>query len=297
MLGLLLVNKPQGITSFGAVARIKRISGERRVGHTGTLDPMATGVLPIFIGRATALSSYLLDADKRYTATVRLGVTTDTCDITGKVLNESAVNVTNDRVLEIMENFKGKLRQTPPMFSAIKRDGVPLYDLARKGITVDIPARDIEIFSINQTFPLDENGEFGIDVSVSKGTYIRSLCRDIGEVLGTGATLSALNRTETAGFALQNCVDLESLNEQNIGDYIISCDKTVEYMPYVSVTENQAVRFSNGGQLSLDRLKLASTADGELHRVYCGKMFLGLGFIDAERAQMGIKCVIQKYER
>lgn len=297
MLGLLLVNKPQGITSFGAVARIKRISGERRVGHTGTLDPMATGVLPIFIGRATALSSYLLDADKHYTATVRLGVTTDTCDITGKVLKENAVNVTNDRVLEIMEKFKGKLKQTPPMFSALKRDGVPLYDLARKGITVDIPERDIEVFSIKQTFPLDKNGEFGIDVSVSKGTYIRSLCRDMGEALGTGATLSALNRTETAGFTLQNCVDLESLNEQNIGDYILPCDKAVEYMPSVSVTENQAVRFSNGGQLSLDRLKLVSTVDGELYRVYCGGRFLGLGFIDSARTQMGIKCVIEKYER
>lgn len=297
MLGLLLVNKPQGITSFGAVARIKRIVGERRVGHTGTLDPMATGVLPIFIGRATALSSYLLDADKRYTATFKLGVTTDTCDITGKVLKENAVNVDNGRVLEIMEQFKGKLRQTPPMFSALKRDGVPLYDLARKGITVDIPERDIEVFSMEQTFPLDEGGEFGIDVSVSKGTYIRSLCRDMGEALGTGATLSALVRTQTAGFSLDMCVDLDNLNSENIGDYILPCDKAVEYMPSVKVTENQAVRFSNGGQLSLDRLKLTSVTDGQLYRVYCADKFLGLGYIDAEREQMGIKCIIERYER
>lgn len=292
MLGLILVNKPQGITSFGAVARIKRITGERRVGHTGTLDPMATGVLPIFIGRATALSSYLLDANKRYTATVRLGVTTDTCDITGEILSENAVDVTNDRVLDVIEKFKGKQKQTPPMFSALKRNGVPLYDLARKGITVDIPERDIEVFSIKQTFPLNEKGEFGIDTSVSKGTYIRSLCRDIGKALGTGAALSALTRTETAGFALESCIDLESLNEQNIGDYIIPCDKAVEYMPCVSVTEKQAVRFSNGGQLSLDRLKLGPVANGDVYRVYCCGRFLGLGFIDAEREQMGIKCVI-----
>ena len=293
--GILNINKPQGMTSHDVVYRVRRALGIKRVGHTGTLDPMATGVLPVFIGRATALSSYLLEADKRYTARVRLGVTTDTCDITGTVLTEKSVSVTNEQVIAVLEKFTGKQKQIPPMFSALKRNGVPLYDLARKGISVDIPARDIEVFSIKQTFPLDKNGEFGIDVSVSKGTYIRSLCRDIGEVLGTGATLSALNRTETAGFALQNCVDLESLNEQNIGDYIISCDKAVEYMPYVSVTENQAVRFSNGGQLGFDRLKIGEVYDGELFRVKQGEKLLGIGFADVENKQIGIKCIINQY--
>lgn len=297
MLGLLLINKPQNITSFGAVARIKRLSGERRVGHTGTLDPMATGVLPIFIGRATALSSYLLDANKRYTATVKLGVTTDTCDITGTVLTENAVNVDNDCVLNALTAFTGVLKQTPPMYSALKRGGVPLYDLARRGIAVDIPQRDITVFDLTQTFPLDGGGEFGIDVSVSKGTYIRSLCRDIGEFLGCGATLSALCRTETAGFKLSQCVDLDALTQENITDYILPCDKALSYMPQVNITENQAVRFSNGGQLSLDRLKLGNIRDGEIYRVYFKEKFLGLGFVDMSGQQLSIKCVIEKYER
>ncbi len=297
MQGLLLINKPQGITSFGAVAKIKRICGVRRVGHTGTLDPMATGVLPIFIGRATALSSYLLEANKRYTATVRLGVTTDTCDVTGTVLTNNAVTVTNNQVLEVLEKFKGKQKQTPPMFSALKRNGIPLYDLARKGISVDIPQREIEVFSLNQTLPLGSTNEFDIDVCVSKGTYIRSLCRDIGESLGCGATLSALCRTETAGFSLSRCVDLDVLNTDNIGEYILPADSAIEYMPRVSITENQAVRFTNGGQLSFDRIRLDDNNDGTIYRVYCKDVFLGLGFVDVNNSQLGIKCIIQKYER
>ncbi|MEE0808137.1 MAG: tRNA pseudouridine(55) synthase TruB [Acutalibacteraceae bacterium] len=296
MLGLLLINKPQGITSFGAVARIKRICGERRVGHTGTLDPMATGVLPVFIGRATALSSYLLEADKRYTARVRLGVTTDTCDITGTVLTEKSVSVTNEQVIAVLEKFTGKQKQIPPMFSALKRNGVPLYELARKGINVDIPARDIEVLSLVQTSPLDNSNEFDIDVCVSKGTYIRSLCRDIGEALGCGATLSALCRTETAGFPISRCVDLDKLTSDNVGEYILPADTALQYMPSICVTENQAVRFTNGGQLSFDRIKLVDLNDGTLYRVYCKDVFLGLGFVDCENRQLGVKCVIQKYE-
>ncbi len=296
MLGLLLINKPEGITSFGVVARIKRLCGERRVGHTGTLDPMATGVLPVFIGRATALSSYLLEADKGYTAKVRLGVTTDTCDITGKVLTETKVSVSNAQVIEILENFKGKQKQTPPMFSALKRNGIPLYDLARKGINVDIPERDIEVLSLVQTSPLDTENEFDIDVCVSKGTYIRSLCRDIGEALGCGATLSALCRTKTAGFSISRCVDLDALTSDNISEYILPADTALQYMPRVNVTENQAVRFTNGGQLSFDRVKLEDLSDGTIYRVYCKDEFLGLGFTDCENRQLSIKCVIQKYE-
>lgn len=297
MIGLLLVNKPQNITSFGAVARIKRLASERRVGHTGTLDPMATGVLPVFLGRATALSSYLLEADKTYTAKIRLGITTDTGDITGNILSdcqsEIAERYSDADIKTVLDSFKGKQLQTPPMFSALKKDGVRLYDLARQGKKVEIEPREIEIFKIEQTSSLSNN-ELDISVRVSKGTYIRSLCMDIGEKLGCGATLSALCRTNASGIDISKCVSLDDLTEENIKDYIISEELAVEYLPKVNVTEKQAIRFSNGGQLDLDRLKINSVNDGELYRVRYNDKLLGLGVIEKEKNQLAIKCVINK---
>ncbi len=170
MQGLLLINKPKGITSFSAVSAVKRLAQQKRVGHTGTLDPMATGVLPVLLGRATALSSLMLDADKRYIAEIKLGVTTDTEDITGKILTEKQVNITSEQLADALKHFTGRLKQRPPMYSALKKDGVRLYDLARKGQTVQIPERDIEIFEIKQLTNLNDNC-FSIEVYVSKGTY------------------------------------------------------------------------------------------------------------------------------
>ena len=167
MSGLLLLNKPEGITSFGAVARIKKLTGERRVGHTGTLDPMATGVLPILIGRATVLSRFLIDADKSYTATVRLGITTDSCDITVNIINSCDVSDSID-INAVLEKFKGKQMQIPPMFSAIKQNGVRMYELARRGLTAEIPARQIEVFSLKKISDLNSENEFDIETSVSK---------------------------------------------------------------------------------------------------------------------------------
>ncbi len=290
MFGLLLLNKPEGITSFGAVAKIKRIAGEKRVGHTGTLDPMATGVLPILIGRATVLSQYLIEADKGYSATIKLGIATDSCDITGNIISQKQVNASNSDIKSVLDSFKGKQMQIPPMFSAIKQNGVRMYELARRGENVDIPAREIEVFSVNQTSPINGDNEFDIDTTVSKGTYIRSLCRDIGERLGCGATLTRLCRTKTAGFKLEQCVDLDKLTPENIGDYILPADKVVEYMPRLSVTEKQAVRFTNGGQLSLERLKYNDFSNDTLYRVYFGERFLGLGRTDNELLK--IECLV-----
>ncbi len=293
MQGLLLLDKPQGITSFGAVARIKRLAHEKRVGHTGTLDPMATGVLPVLLGRATALCSSLLDADKRYIATVRLGATTDTCDITGKPLSQNEIKCDNAAVLECLKCFTGELEQVPPAFSALKQNGVRLYELARKGEHIEIPSRKITVHEINQISPLNSDGEFQISVLVSKGTYIRSLARDIGEALGCGATLSALRRTETGGFSIESCVPLESLSEENFSKHLLSAEKAVEYLPYLNVTEKQGVRFCNGGQLGFERLRLnALPQNGQLFRVKCGDKFLGLGFAENEKQQLAIKCVI-----
>ncbi len=294
MLGLLLLNKPQGITSFGAVAAVKRLSGEKRVGHTGTLDPMATGVLPILIGRATVLSQHLIDADKAYSATVKLGIATDSCDITGNVISNCTVNVTEDDITNVLKTFKGKQMQIPPMHSAIKQNGVRMYELARKGETVDIPPREIEVFNIDKTSQLNSQFEFDIDTTVSKGTYIRSLCRDIGEKLGCGATLTRLCRTKTAGFSLEQCVSLDKLTVQNIADYILPCDLAVEYMPQIFVSDKQAIRFKNGGQLSLDRIKDIAFTNNTLYRVYNNKTFLGLGCADTESNSLKIECLIDR---
>lgn len=294
MLGLLLLDKPQDITSFGAVSRIKKLVGEKRVGHTGTLDPMATGVLPILIGRATALSQYLLDADKGYTATVKLGITTDSCDITGNVLSERSVACADYDIENVLKRFLGKQMQIPPMYSAIKQNGVRMYELARKGEMIDIPAREINVLSLVKASNLTDENEFNIECLVSKGTYIRSLCRDIGEELGCGATLTALRRTKTAGFDLSQCVKLNDLTSENITDYILPCDKVVAYLEKIQISEKQAIRFANGGQLSLDRIKYNGFTNTGLYRVYFENRFLGLGRADTDSNILKIECLVDR---
>lgn len=293
MLGLLLLDKAEGITSFGAVARIKKLTGQKRVGHTGTLDPMATGVLPILIGRATVLSQYLIDADKSYSATVKLGIATDSCDITGNVLSTKNVQCSDADIENILSLFVGKQMQTPPMYSAIKQNGVRMYELARRGETAEIPAREIEVFSLSKTTSLNQQNEFNIDCRVSKGTYIRSLCRDIGEKLGCGATLTSLRRTSAAGFEIEKCVKLDNLTAENIKDYILPCDLVVHYMPKIQISEKQATRFCNGGQLSLDRIK-CENFDSKTYRVYFGEKFLGLGFADIQENLLKIECLVDR---
>lgn len=292
MQGFLLINKPENITSFKAVSILKRIAFEKRVGHTGTLDPMATGVLPILLGRATSLSSLMLDGDKRYTAKIRLGISTDSDDITGNIISKKDVNVTDEQLSKALSSFIGKIKQTPPMYSAIKKDGVRLYKLAREGKTCDITEREIEIFEIKLLEPLNELNEFVIDVHVSKGTYIRSLARDIGVHLGCGATLSALCRTYASGFNIKDCVDLDTLNAENIFNYLKSEEVAVSHLRELNITKKQAIRFCNGGQLSFDRLGIDSPYKNELFRVKYEHKLLGIGFADLENFQIGIKCVI-----
>ena len=292
MQGLILLNKPSGITSFGAVAKIKRAAHEKRVGHTGTLDPMATGVLPVLLGRATALSGLMLDADKRYTATVRLGVATDTDDITGTVIKNGEVNVTSEQLNNAVSHFTGEIMQRPPAYSALKKDGVRLYTLARMGETVELPERRVTVFSADVVSYINEKNEFTVNFHVSKGTYIRSLARDIGEFLGCGACLSSLCRTYTGGFSLSQCISPDALTEQNISEYILSEEKAVEYLKEVQVTKKQAVRFSNGGQLGFERLRGINLTENELVRVKCEKLFLGIGRADIAKDQLAVKCVI-----
>lgn len=292
MQGLLLLDKPQNITSFSAVSAVKRAAGEKRVGHTGTLDPMATGVLPILLGRATALSSLMLDADKRYIARIRLGIVTDTDDITGNIVSTHAVNLQKGALEEALKNFTGKISQIPPMYSAIKKDGVRLYTLAREGKTVEIPSRDIEVYELILLSEPNEDNEFEIEAHVSKGTYIRALARDIGEYLGVGATLTALRRTYASGFNIKECVLLSELNADNIGEYILSEETALMHLRELNVTEKQAVRFCNGGQLGFERIHIENIVPDELFRVKYGEKLLGVGYADNNKQQIAIKCII-----
>ena len=293
MQGLILVNKPSGITSFSAVNKMKWLAQEKRVGHTGTLDPLATGLLPIFIGKATALAGIVLDAEKGYIATAKLGLTTDTCDVTGEVLTESEVKVTEEELSAVLERFRGKIMQTPPIYSALKKDGVRLYELARKGERVDIPPREVEIIRLEL---LEFSGDtFKIAVECSKGTYIRSLCRDIGEALSCGATMTALHRTTTGGFDVCDAVELDALTRENLSEYILPEETALLSLREVKVTEKQAIRFGNGGQLAYERLKTTGFEDGELLRIKFNDKFLGVGIADNQNRQIAIKCVINKW--
>ena len=194
MNGIILVDKPKDFTSFDVCAKMRGILKTRSVGHGGTLDPMATGVLPIFVGRATKCCDILPISDKTYIAGLKLGITTDTEDITGAVLAQSDVKITKDQLHKVVGSFVGNISQVPPMYSAVKVNGKKLYDLARQGITVERKARSITIYSINILSEDYEKNEFILEVSCSKGTYIRTLCSDIGRALGCGGTLFSLRR-------------------------------------------------------------------------------------------------------
>lgn len=280
MTGIICVNKPAGMTSFGVVARVRGITREKKCGHTGTLDPMATGVLPIMLGSATKFLNYLPDSDKGYRATFVLGKTTDTLDITGAVTAQYPVTATADDVRAVLPEFTGTIRQLPPMFSAKSKDGVRLYELARKGVEVEREACEVTIRSL--TLSGGENGEYTLDVLCSKGTYIRSLIDDIGKRLGCGAVMTSLQRTQAMGFTMEDCVTLEELQQrrdENSGfDAVLhTLESVYASYPSVTVSEAQARRFQNGGALDIQRVKAAS-AIGQPCTVFSpDNVFLGLG--------------------
>ncbi len=290
---LVLLNKPKGVTSFGAVARVRRALQEKRIGHTGTLDPMATGVLPLLTGRASRLSSMMLESDKSYRATIRLGTTTDTLDITGEVLKSQALSVSDEELIKALEKFTGEISQLPPMYSAIKKDGVRLYELARQGKEIERESRLVTIKEITLLERLNET-DFIIDVTCSKGTYIRTLGADIGDYLGVGACLTELERTSVSGFNISDCVDLEAF-EKEPEKYLKSAEECVKHLKSINVSNAQGDRFMHGGQLDLARLHgVEGLSDGELLRVKLGDEFLGIGKVDLDRSQINIGCIIKE---
>lgn len=292
MTGIILLNKEQNMTSFSACNRVRRILGLKKAGHTGTLDPMATGVLPVALSTSTRFIELLPTHNKAYNATARLGITTDTLDITGKVLSSSPVNITIEELEKACESFRGEILQTPPMYSAISKDGQRLYDLARKGIEVEREQRKITIYSLNIT---DFDGEsFKMSVECSAGTYIRALCDDIGNMLGCGATLTGLERSKANGFELSECHTLSEIEDAvqsgKIENYIIPVEDCFKCYEEITVTQPQANRFSNGGELSADRLK-GNLSNG-IYRVFSPeKKFLGLGEISENSDALRVKKV------
>ncbi len=269
------------MTSFGVVARVRRITGEKKTGHTGTLDPMATGVLPVIMGGATRFCELLPVHDKKYRAKIKLGITTDTLDITGNVLSEQSSNIKTDDFVKKVHNYIGEIEQVPPMYSAVSKDGVRLYELARKGMEIEREKRRVNIYSIELIQADETEQEFVIDVSCSAGTYIRTLADDIGRDLGCGAILTELCRVEANGFDLSECLTLEELEalsgEGRLSEAVIPIEKALTY-PAIKVTAPQAVRFSNGGDLLVSRLK--GMFPPAVYSVYSDtEKFLGLGEI------------------
>lgn len=277
--GILCLDKPQEITSFGCCAVVRRLLSEKKIGHAGTLDPMATGVLPLLLGKATRALPLLPRHDKRYTAALRFGLVSDTEDIWGKVDSTGEAPPSREQIEEVLPRFRGEIRQTPPMMSAVKQGGVRLYELARQGKEVEREARCVTVYSLNVKEYREEAGELTLDCHCSQGTYIRTLCAELGTLLGCGAVMTSLRRTMAAGFELSCCVSLEQAKalaeEGTLAARLLPVETVFADLPAVTVSPAQAVRFGNGGALSLDRLRDPVVSDVRV-RTPEG-VFLGLG--------------------
>lgn len=275
--GVLLIDKPQGWTSMDVCAKLRGILHERRVGHGGTLDPLATGLLPVFAGRATRAVQFATDGKKEYEAVLRLGLSTDTQDVTGTVLSEQPVAVERAELEAVLSRFRGEIMQTPPMYSAIKVDGKKLYELARKGREVERAARPVTIYELEAGVRTGER-DFALRVLCSKGTYIRTLCHDIGQALGCGGCMAALRRTRVAGFTLEHAVTLEQVAAHSDPTSLLApVDGCFADLPAVKLTPAQERCVRNGGSFTFGRRVGRCRAygpDGE---------FLALAEADGER--------------
>ena len=251
MNGIVIVDKPQGWTSQDVTARLRRVFNTRRIGHGGTLDPMATGVLPVFVGRATRGVEFFEHAEKTYETVLRLGITTDTEDITGTVLTEQDAFVTGEMVEEVLTKFRGEILQVPPMYSALKVGGQKLVDLARKGREVERQPRPITIHELT-LLGMDADG-IHLRVRCSKGTYIRTLCKDIGEALGCGGCMAALRRVTAGEYTEAESVPLQTLLEtEDPGQYLRPVDSMFRNYPQVTLTPKQETRCRNGNSFSVE---------------------------------------------
>ena len=276
--GIINVYKPAGISSFSCVKKVSRLLQEKKAGHGGTLDPEATGILPIFLGKATKLADFMHEYDKSYRAGFLLGKITDSCDIWGKTLNEvdskELDNITKEQVEAALMSFVGECTQIPPIYSAIKIGGVPAYKLARAGKEIDIRSRKVNIFTIKLLSYDCENYKGEFDISCSKGTYIRSVCNDLGEKLGVGACMCSLERTEYGPFNVVNSVCADHAAEENV----LPCDCLLGKYPMAELTEDEARKYASGAYKIIDlmRINISDNMSGEYLRLYNKGCFFAL---------------------
>lgn len=286
MNGVINIYKNTGMTSFDVVAIVRRVAKMKKVGHTGTLDPAASGVLPVCIGKATKIIDYIMENKKVYRVNLKLGMVTDTYDLEGEVLREEdASHITKDEILNCINSFLGTIDQVPPMYSALKQNGVRLYQLARQGIEVHREARKITIYSI-ENIKIESNDNIQMDVCCSKGTYIRSLCYDIGEKLNVGATMTALERIQNGPFTKEEAINIEDLTEELLEKHIISIEKALDSFEKITVNEKFGKLLRNGVKVFDNRMYSEEVEFNKLYRVYEDNgVFLGLG----KRDEKGFK--------
>ena len=289
MNGIIILDKPSGFTSFDAVAVLRGLSHQKKIGHTGTLDPMATGVLPILLGRAAKALNFLPDTDKEYVASFRLGERRDTGDITGEVVEQSPAPVALEALEAALPQFRGEILQVPPMYSAVSVGGKRLYELARKGLEVDRPARPVTISRLELLSYDPQTKDGSLRVGCSKGTYIRVLIEDLARAAGSCGTMTALRRTSACGFSQEDAHSLEALKalaaEGRLEEALLPVEGLFALYPAVRVSPAQATRFQNGGGLDLARLR--GVPEEGLCRVKSPQgLFLGLGQVDRARGEM-----------
>ena len=285
MEGIIVINKPKGITSFDVIRRLKKILKTKKIGHTGTLDPLATGVMLVCVGKATKLASDLEAKDKIYIADFDIGYATDTYDIEGKKIAENTIEILKENLEQSIKKFIGNIKQVPPMYSAIKIDGNKLYHLARKGIEVERPERNVTIEYINL---LDfKNNKAKIETEVSKGCYIRSLIYDIGQDLGTYATMTALQRKQVGEYSLENSYNLEQIEEMTLNDdfkFLKTIEEIFSYDKYSLQTEKELTLYKNG-----NTVKIKENLENKKYRIYFQNEFIGLANIENSNLLKGYK--------
>ncbi len=295
MNGLILIDKPKDFTSFDVVAVMRKLSGQKKAGHTGTLDPNATGVLPILLGSATKAQDLIVNHDKTYVADFKLGITTDTLDIWGNVTADFDTKADLESVKKALLHFEGEIEQIPPMFSAVQKDGKRLYDLARQGIEVERESRKVTVYGIT-LLDFDESTQSGsFEISCSKGTYVRTVIDDMGRLLKTGAVMTDLRRTQACGFSVDECISLDEAKRLaetgRLESALHSVESLFDTYNIIKISQAQSKRFSNGGALDLNRtaLKNQNVRDKTIFRVSDNNGgFIGLGIVDAENRLLKI---------
>ena len=285
MEGIIVVNKPKGITSFDVIRKLKKILKTKKIGHTGTLDPLATGVMLVCVGKATKLASDLEAKNKIYIADFDIGYATDTYDVEGKKIAENIIEVSKENLEQSIKKFIGNIKQVPPMYSAIKIDGNKLYHLARKGIEIERPERDVTIEYINL---LDfKDNKVKIETKVSKGCYIRSLIYDIGQDLGTYATMTALQRKQVGDYSLENSYSLEQIGEMTLNNdfkFLKTIEEIFSYDKYSLQTEKELTLYKNG-----NTVKINENLENKRYRIYFQNEFIGLANIENSNLLKGYK--------